>query len=251
MNGENTILPGSRPGLTLKTPAMSTQVGDQSKLRNGRVRIAKAALPLFISYGYHTTTVRSIAKAAGISVGAVFNYFDAKDDILRYILDDSQDQIEQTVSAVEQQIEADAANHGPTEIFLKVFRSYGEMIDQSRQFTRLAYQETNTLTPDQRRPLFERDQRILELLKRSAQPAIRSGDFAPASLELKLISLMHLCQAWAIRRWILSEYSTIEEYLDDLEPLALGIMRSARKSSKPTRPPKAPKRGHARLRPRA
>lgn len=228
MKSERQLPRKSNPRLTVKTPMVSTQVGDEVKLREGRARIAKAALPLFISYGYHTTTVRSIARAAGMSVGAVFNYFDAKDDILRYILEDSQGQIEQTVRAVEQQIEQKAESHSAVEIFLKVFRRYGEMIDQNRQYTRLAYQETKTLTPDQRRPLFERDQRILELLKRSAQPAIKSGDFDDDSLELKLISLMHLCQAWAIRRWILSEYSTIEEYLDDLEPIALGMMRSAR-----------------------
>jgi AcrR family transcriptional regulator len=219
---------GSKSNLTLRIPLVSTQVGDEGKLREGRARIAKAALPLFISYGYHTTTVRSIAKAADMSVGAVFNYFDAKDDILRYILEDSQGRIEQTVRAAERQIESEAGKHGPIEIFLKVFRSYGEMIDQNRQYTRLAYQETKTLTPAQRRPLFERDQRILELLKRAVEPAIRSGDFDDDSLELKLISLMHLCQAWAIRRWILSQYSTIEEYLDDLEPIALVMMRAAR-----------------------
>jgi AcrR family transcriptional regulator len=217
-----------KAGLTVRTPTVSTQVADEAKLREGRARIAKAALPLFISYGYHTTTVRSIAKAADMSVGAVFNYFDAKDDILRYILEDSQGQIEQKVRAVEDQIESESADHSPVEIFLKVFRSYGDMIDENRQYTRLAYQETKTLTPDQRRPLFERDQRILELLKRSARPAIKSGDFEGDSLELKLISLMHLCQAWAIRRWILAQYSTVEEYLDDLEPIALGMMRSAR-----------------------
>jgi len=218
----------SKSGLTVRIPFISTQVGDEAKLREGRARIAKAALPLFINYGYHTTTVRSIAKVAGMSVGDVFNYFDAKDDILRYILEDSQGQIEQTVREVEQQIKSELGNFSPAEIFLKVFRRYGEMIDQNRQYTRLAYQETKTLTPEQRRPLFERDQRILELLKRSAHLAIKSGDFEKDSLELKLISLMHLCQAWAIRRWILSEYSAVEEYLDDLEPIALSIMRSVR-----------------------
>lgn len=227
MNTANQRHRNFKSSLTLKTPAASTQVGDEVKLREGRARIAKAALPLFISYGYHTTSVRSIANAAGVSVGAVFNYFDAKDDILRYILEDSLGQIEQMVEAVERQIAREARDQDPIGSFLRVFRRYGEMIDQNRQYTRLAYQETKTLTPEQRRPLFERDQRILELLKRSAQPALKSGEFAKDALELKLISLMHLCQAWAIRRWILSQYSTAEEYLDDLEPIALGIMRSA------------------------
>jgi len=228
MNVANHRPRATRSGLSVRTPAISSQVGDELKLREGRARIAKAALPLFISYGYHTTTVRSIAKAADMSVGAVFNYFDAKDDILRYILEDSQGQIEQTVHAVEERLTSEAGNHSPEEIFLKVLRRYGESIDQNRQYTRLAYQETKTLAPDQRRPLFERDQRILELLKRAAQPALKSGHFDSDSVELKLISLMHLCQAWAIRRWILSQYETVEEYLDDLEPIVLGIMRAAR-----------------------
>jgi TetR/AcrR family transcriptional regulator, cholesterol catabolism regulator len=226
-SGNHRLRQAGSPHL-FRTPAVSTQVANAVKLREGRRRIADAALPLFISYGYHTTTVRSIARAANVSVGAVFNYFDAKDDILRYILEDSQGQIEQTVKAVEQQIGSEAANHSPVENFLKVLRRYGASIDLNRQYTRLAYQETKTLTPDQRRPLFDRDQRILELLKRSAQPAIKSGDFEGDTLELKLISLMHLCQAWAIRRWILSEYSTVEEYLDDLESIALGMMRAPR-----------------------
>jgi AcrR family transcriptional regulator len=228
MNTGSHRLRATRFGLTITPPPNSTQVGDESKLREGRARIAKAALPLFISYGYYTTTVRSIAKAADMSVGAVFNYFDAKDDILRYILEDSQGQIEQTVKAVEEQLTSEAGNRSPEEIFLKVLRRYGETIDQNRQYARLAYQETKTLAPEQRRPLFERDQRILELLKRSARPAMKSGDFNDDSVELKLISLMHLCQAWAIRRWILSEYETVEEYLDALEPIALGIMRASR-----------------------
>jgi TetR/AcrR family transcriptional regulator, cholesterol catabolism regulator len=226
-SGNHRLRQAGSPHL-FRTPASSTQVADAVKLREGRRRIADAALPLFISYGYHTTTVRSIARAANVSVGAVFNYFDAKDDILRYILEDSQGQIEQTVKAVEQQIGSETANDSPVENFLKVLRRYGESIDLNRQYTRLAYQETKTLTPDQRRPLFDRDQRILELLKRSAQPAIKSGDFEGDALELKLISLMHLCQAWAIRRRILSEYSTVEEYLDDLESIALGMMRATR-----------------------
>jgi hypothetical protein len=88
--------------------------------------------------------------------------------------------------------------------------------------------KTKTLTADQPRPLFERDPRTLKLLKRSAQPANQRGDCDEDSLELKLISLMHLCQAWTIRRWILSQYSTVEEYLNDLEPIALGVMRATR-----------------------
>ena len=48
---------------------------DKDLWSEGRGRIAAAALPLFLKYGYHATPVRVIARAAGLSAGSIFNYF--------------------------------------------------------------------------------------------------------------------------------------------------------------------------------
>lgn len=81
-----------------------------------------------------------------------------------------------------------------------MYRRYAEAIDRIRRYTLLAYQETKTLASEQRKPLLERDWRILGLLKEAAQPAIEAGVFSADSLDLKVASLMHLAQAWAVRR---------------------------------------------------
>jgi AcrR family transcriptional regulator len=51
-----------------------------------RQRVLDAARGLFESVGYEGTTVRMIAKAAGVSVGSVFTTFKSKREVLSHIL---------------------------------------------------------------------------------------------------------------------------------------------------------------------
>lgn len=48
--------------------------------------IMEAALELFATEGYHSTSISKIAKKAGISKGLMYNYFKSKDDLLRAIM---------------------------------------------------------------------------------------------------------------------------------------------------------------------
>jgi TetR/AcrR family transcriptional regulator, cholesterol catabolism regulator len=48
-------------------------------------RLYAAALTLFRSQGYESTTVDQIARRAGLAKGTFFNYFPTKDSILRYL----------------------------------------------------------------------------------------------------------------------------------------------------------------------
>ena len=45
------------------------------------------ALALFITQGYHATTVEEIAQAAGLTKGAVYFYFKSKANVLKALLD--------------------------------------------------------------------------------------------------------------------------------------------------------------------
>jgi hypothetical protein len=105
-----------------------------------------------------------------------------------------------------------------------VYRRYAESIDAIRRYTLLAYQEAKSLAPKSRSPLFDREQRIAELLKKAAEGAIRAGLFGKDMLSLKVQSLVVLAQAWAVRHWAWAQYPSVKEYLDDLEKIAVAIM---------------------------
>lgn len=52
-----------------------------------RERIIRAALEVFADKGLHGATVVEIAKAAGITGGALYRYFDSKEEILQAVVD--------------------------------------------------------------------------------------------------------------------------------------------------------------------
>jgi AcrR family transcriptional regulator len=47
-----------------------------------RTRIVDAALDLFAEQGFHGTSMREIASAAGLTGGSLYHHFDSKEDIL-------------------------------------------------------------------------------------------------------------------------------------------------------------------------
>ncbi|MBB6035599.1 TetR/AcrR family transcriptional regulator [Phytomonospora endophytica] len=52
------------------------------KTSNVADQVLKAALDLFATQGYATTSVQQIVKAAGVTKGAMYHYFTSKDDLL-------------------------------------------------------------------------------------------------------------------------------------------------------------------------
>jgi AcrR family transcriptional regulator len=48
--------------------------------------ILSAAYHLFIRRGYHGTSMRAIAREAGIALGGIYNHFQSKEDIFREVI---------------------------------------------------------------------------------------------------------------------------------------------------------------------
>lgn len=59
--------------------------GQVAQLR--RAQILGAAIKVFAERGFHRTTIRDVAKAAGVADGTIYNYFDNKTALLLAILD--------------------------------------------------------------------------------------------------------------------------------------------------------------------
>jgi AcrR family transcriptional regulator len=50
-----------------------------------RTRLLQAATKLFADHGFESTSVQSIVERAGVTKGAMYHYFDSKDDLLHEI----------------------------------------------------------------------------------------------------------------------------------------------------------------------
>src|SRR5207248_7118487 len=76
--------PARGPGHRVSTPAR--ELGKREARRAlhqevSRAQILDAAEEVFASKGYHEATIREIAQLAEFSVGAVYSFFETKDDL--------------------------------------------------------------------------------------------------------------------------------------------------------------------------
>lgn len=71
----------------LKNMSPRTKEQYEDIRENKKSLILETALTLFAENGYHTTSISSIAKKAGISKGLLYNYFESKEELLIEILE--------------------------------------------------------------------------------------------------------------------------------------------------------------------
>ncbi len=65
-----------------RTPEQFEEIREKTK-----TKILEHSLKLFAEKGYHGTSISDIAKAAGISKGLAYNYFESKEDLAHSIFD--------------------------------------------------------------------------------------------------------------------------------------------------------------------
>lgn len=69
---------------------MQRAVSDEEKGRR-RAEILRAAKRVFAKKGFHGTTIADIAKAAKLSYGSVYWYFDSKDTLFHAVMDSEEE----------------------------------------------------------------------------------------------------------------------------------------------------------------
>ncbi|WP_079178222.1 TetR/AcrR family transcriptional regulator [Streptomyces mangrovisoli] len=83
--------PGERPAAADDRPAAADDrpgaAGSLSKSEQTRALILETAMRLFQERGYDKTTMRAIAKEAGVSVGNAYYYFDGKEHLIQGFYD--------------------------------------------------------------------------------------------------------------------------------------------------------------------
>ena len=205
----------------------ASQVADERRLVEGKGRIADAAATLFLSGGYHSTSVREIAQKAGLSVGSVFNYFTSKEEILFFLFSRNQERTEATLRDEQAEFERlKAEGVSPKELLWLAYQSYVRLIEELRRYTVLGYQEMKSLTAAERRRLLEGEERIQHFLEEIIAYGVERGVFPPGDIDLKAHSLMVLSQSWAVRHWALKRFTKVDDYLTALKAIVLGVVES-------------------------
>ena len=202
-----------------------TQVKDPELVKRRRLQIVDAAVKFFIEKGFHKTTTREIAQAAGLSIGTVYEYVATKEDVLYLVCDVIHAEAERQIS------EALARTAGGRETLAEVIREYFLVCDRMSDHILLVYQETQSLPSRWRKKVLENEVRFTNIFKGVLDRLVATGEL-PAltgpTLELVAHNISVLGHMWTFRRWFLRRHYTIEEYITVQTALLCGELFGSR-----------------------
>ncbi len=192
------------------TRDIPTQVKNQDLVQRRRRQIVDAAVGLFIQNGFHKTTTRQIAAAAGFSIGSLYEYVASKEDILYLVCDAIHAEMERGMADAMQRVS------GEDNPLAAVIRAYLLVCDRMNDHILLIYQETQSLPHKWRKVVLENEVRITGLFTRALAQLVAAGDIprlSAASMDLVAHNIAVIGHMWTFRRWFLARHYTIEDYI--------------------------------------
>jgi TetR/AcrR family transcriptional regulator, cholesterol catabolism regulator len=201
-----------------------THVKNRELVERRRSQIVDAAVEMFLQKGFHKTTTRQIAQAAGISNGLLYEYIATKEDILYLVCDAIHAEMQRAVS--------DALTHTPkgSHPLTAVIRQYFLVCHRMGDHILLIYQETQSLPSRWRKIVLENEIRITDLFTRAMMDLVERGALPlldRRALELIAHNISVLGHMWAFRRWSLASRYTIDEYIAFQTGFILNLCRQA------------------------
>ncbi|MFA6009363.1 MAG: TetR/AcrR family transcriptional regulator [Desulfobacteraceae bacterium] len=193
-----------------RTKEVSTQVKNPDLVQRRRRQIVDAAVKLFIQNGFHKTTTRQIASAAGFSIGSLYEYVASKDDVLYLVCDAIHEEVEQGVAAALSRNTSDIA------ALKEVIMEYIIVCNRMKDHLLLIYQETKSLPKKWRSNVLQNEVRITDIFVDVIARTIAAGELPQMdhrSIELLAHNITVLGHMWTFRQWFLNRQYTLEEYI--------------------------------------
>lgn len=203
-----------------RTKDIPTQIKNPDLVEQRRRQIADTAVKLFIDRGFHKTTTRQIAGAAGFSIGSLYEYIASKEDILYLVCDSIHHQVEQGVA------DAMARAKEGRNALEEVIREYFMVCNRMSDFILLIYQETQSLPPQWQKKVLENELRITGLFVEVLARLVASEEMPnldERSIELIAHNISVLGHMWTFRRWFLARHYSIEDYIKRQTDFILGM----------------------------
>jgi AcrR family transcriptional regulator len=188
-----------------------TQIKNKRLVARRRRQIVDAAVELFMKDGFHKTTTRQIAHAAGVSIGLLYEYIGTKEDILYLVCEAIHSEIHAAVSMGLERTEQE------THPLAVAIREYFRVCDRMSDHIVLIYQEIHSLPSKWRQVVLDNELRVNALFSDVLATITARGELPPLEnrvLALAAHNISVLGHMWAFRRWTLSDHYSIEEYIE-------------------------------------
>ncbi len=170
-------------------------VGDDAKEQR-RAALLAAAKGVFAAKGFHATTIGDVAKAAGVSYGSVYWYFDSKDALFHALMDDQELALRSHIDGVLTDL---GAADGEA-VFRASVRATFEFFEQDRDVVRLLFRDAVVLGKRFDRHLAGIYEGFIGDIEQTIAVAQTAGQVVEAPARMIAFSVAALISQLAVRR---------------------------------------------------
>lgn len=175
---------------------VANPAGRSAKAEQTRRSIVTSALGLFREHGYDATTMRSIADAAGVSLGNAYYYFAGKEHLIQAFYDQV---------GTEHELAVEAVLGGPTEFVQRLTGVLDSWVDVAAPYHEFAAQFFKTAA-DPNSPMSPFSEESAPARRRSIELYARLVDGSdlklPKALRGELPELLWLLQMGVVLFWV-------------------------------------------------
>jgi AcrR family transcriptional regulator len=193
-----------------KKREVQASVKDERLVQKRRDQMIKGAVALFKEKGFHRTTTREIAKAAGFSIGTLYEYIRTKEDVLYLVCDSIYDHVSERL-----QKELDHKK-GTLESLKIGISNFFQVMDEMQAEVLVMYQEVKSLTKDALPYVLKKEMEMVGMFESLLKKCVENGELDLTPQQVKLIAhdIFVQGQMWGFRRWALRKLFTLEEYIE-------------------------------------
>ncbi|AXN38877.1 TetR/AcrR family transcriptional regulator [Peribacillus butanolivorans] len=185
-------------------------VKDERLVEKRRTQMIKGAVTLFKEKGFHRTTTREIAKAAGFSIGTLYEYIRTKEDVLYLVCDFIYDEVQEKL---QKEIEQ---SDGTLESLKLTIAYFYQVMDDMQDEVLVMYQEVKALTKDALPYVLNKEIQMVGMFEKVITKCVENGELLLTENQISLVShnIFVQGQMWSFRRWALHKKYTLQEYVE-------------------------------------
>ncbi|WP_274309085.1 TetR/AcrR family transcriptional regulator [Solibacillus daqui] len=200
---------------------VESSIKDGNKIIERRQQIVDAGVKLFKEKGFHRATTRELAKAAGFSIGTLYEYIRTKEDVLFLVCDNIFNEVTKCLSQF-------PADNGTITALEEAIRQYYLLIDKMPEEFTIMYQETKSLQKEAMHYILGKELEMVAIFERMLKGCVEAGSLtlSDEAIYLAANQIVIQGQSWAFRKWALQKRYTIEQYIKLQTTMFLqGIMK--------------------------
>lgn len=187
---------------------VQSSIKDENKIIERRQQIIDAGVNLFKEKGFHRATTRELAKAAGFSIGTLYEYIRTKEDVLFLVCDNIFNEVTKCLSEF-------PADTGTIASLEQAIHQYYSLIDQMPEEFTIMYQETKSLPKEAMHYILDKELEMVAIFERILKACVEAGNLklSDEAVYLAANQIVVQGQSWAFRKWALQKRYTIEQYI--------------------------------------